>query len=228
MKIVNREGQDPARSCEPPSWPQTRMFYVYKSRGVRAADTEQQTGPEHPQECVLLSGSRCSVQAEGRSRQCLHHLGWLRKPDALPSILGFFISSLESPFPSIPARTKISFHFLSHQKNFLGRWTPPVPGTQNFPWTQARGQRRDRDSHLTSCQQVWLHSQPARGPSLAFPRACLDPSTQKTAAWEIVLIQWRGRKRKNNFPRQSEQIILMRTWKWETNDTKLASLPLVP
>lgn len=32
---------------------------------------------------------------------------------------------------------------------------------------------------------------------------------------------------KNSFPRQSEQIILMRAWKWETNDTKLAWLLFV-
>lgn len=32
---------------------------------------------------------------------------------------------------------------------------------------------------------------------------------------------------KTNFPRQSEQMILMRAWKWETNDTKLVSLPFV-
>lgn len=116
----------------------------------------------------------------------------------------------------------------SDQKNFPGRWNPSTPGIQCFSGIQSREQWRVWDSHLTGCQEVWLCSQQFLSPSFPPPSLLRADWTPPHRNLLPVKLYSEGKgSAKNNFPRQSEQIILMRAWKWETNDTKLASLPFI-
>lgn len=58
-------------------------------------------------------------------------------------------------------------------------------------------------------------------------QGCQDPPRGNLLPVKLYWYSEGKGSAKNNFPRQSEQIILMRVWKWETNDTKLALLSLV-
>ena len=132
----------------------------------------------------------------------------------------------------ILSRMKISLH--SHSLITGIFQTPSTPESGCSSETQSRGWWRVRDSHLPGCQETWLCSQWFLKPP---PNPTPNPASLHRAVWTpprrnlLCLKLYRYSKvkgsAKNNFPRQSEQIILMRAWKWETNDTKLASLPFV-
>ena len=155
---------------------------------------------------------------------------WLRIK-ILKSILGFFIPFLENPFLIILPRMKISLH--SHSLITGIFQTPSTPESGHSSEAQSRGWSRVRDSHLPGCQETWPCSQwflkpPPKPPNpTSPPRAVWTPPRGNLLCLKLYRYSKVKGSAKNNFPRQSEQIILMRAWEWETNDTKLASLPFV-
>ena len=106
----------------------------------------------------------------------------------------------------------------------------PSAGNQMLFRDPVQGTGRVWDSHLAGCQGTWRCSQQLTRPFFSPPSLCRAVWTPPARNLLSLKLYWYSEGKgsaKNNFPRQSEQIILMRAWKWETNDTKLASLPFV-
>lgn len=111
-------------------------------------------------------------------------------------------------------------------KLFPGRKIPSVPGTQGPSPADSGGSgiptllaAKRSGCAPSKCISLLPSRIPLQG--------CQDPPRGNLLPVKLYWYSEGKGSAKNNFPRQSEQIILMRVWKWETNDTKLALLSLV-